>query len=83
MGDWLNLNISSIANSCGAEAKVKFREIVPPVNNNFEVNKVLRDSSIGILGHQNVIELQKPSLGAEDFAAVSYTHLTLPTNREV
>ena len=68
MGDWLNFNISSIANSCGAEAKVKFREIVPPVNNDFEINKVLRDSSIGILGHQNVIELQKPSLGAEDFA---------------
>ena len=68
MGDWLNYNISSIANSCGAEAKVKFKEIVPPVNNNFEINKVIRDSSIDILGHQNVIELQKPSLGAEDFA---------------
>ena len=68
MGDWLNFNISSIARSCGAEAKVKFREIVPPVNNDFEINKVLRDSSISILGHENVIELQKPSLGAEDFA---------------
>ena len=68
IGDWLNFNISSIANSCGAKAIVKYREIVPPVNNDFEINKVLRDSSIGILGHQNVIELQKPSLGAEDFA---------------
>ena len=68
MGDWLNFNISSIAKSCGAEAKVKFREIVPPVNNDYEINKVLRDSSISILGHENVIELQKPSLGAEDFA---------------
>ncbi len=68
MGDWLKFNISSIANSCGAEAKVKFREIVPPVNNDFAINKVLRDSSIGILGHENVIELHKPSLGAEDFA---------------
>ena len=68
MGDWLNFNISSIANSCGAEAKVKFREIVPPVNNDSEINKILRDSSIEILGHENVVELQKPSLGAEDFA---------------
>ena len=68
MGDWLELNINAIAKSCGAEAKVKFREIVPPVNNDFEINKVLRESSIGILGRQNVIELQKPSLGAEDFA---------------
>ena len=68
IGDWLNFNISSIAKSCGAEVKVKFREIVPPVNNDYEINKVLRDSSISILGHENVIELQKPSLGAEDFA---------------
>ena len=68
IGDWLNFNISSIAKSCGAEAKVKFREIVPPVNNDYEINKVLRDSSISILGRENVIELQKPSLGAEDFA---------------
>lgn len=68
MSDWLNFNISSIANSCGAEAKVKFREIVPPVNNDSQINKVLRDSAVGILGHENVIELQNPSLGAEDFA---------------
>ncbi len=68
MGNWLNINISSIAKSCGAEAKIKFREITPPVNNNFELNKVLRGSATEILGHQNVVELQKPSLGAEDFA---------------
>ncbi len=68
MDDWLNNNISAIANSCGAEAKIKFREITPPVNNDFQINKVLRDSAIRILGHENVIELQKPSLGAEDFA---------------
>ena len=68
MRDWLNFNISSIAKSCGAEAKINFREITPPVNNNFEINKVLRSSAIELLGHENVIELQKPSLGAEDFA---------------
>ena len=68
IGNWLNENISSLANSCGADAKVIFREITPPVNNNFEINKVLRDSGIKVLGQANVIELQKPSLGAEDFA---------------
>ena len=68
MNHWLNSNIYSIVNSCGAEAKVNFTEITPPVNNDFEINKILRDSGREILGHQNVIELQKPSLGAEDFA---------------
>jgi len=68
IGNWLNVNISSLANSCGADAKVIFREITPPVNNNSEINRVLRDSGIKVLGQENVIELQKPSLGAEDFA---------------
>ena len=64
----INENITSLANSCGAEAKVIFREITPAVNNNSEINRVLRDSGIKVLGQENVIELQKPSLGAEDFA---------------
>jgi len=68
IGDWLNENITSLANSCGADAKEIFREITPAVNNNFEINRVLRDSGIKVLGQENVIELQKPSLGAEDFA---------------
>ena len=68
IGNWLNKNISSLANSCGAEARVIFKEITPPVNNNLEINRVLRDSGIKVLGQENVIELQKPSLGAEDFA---------------
>ena len=68
LGNWLEENISSIANSFGAETKISFREITPSVNNNSKINRVLRDSAIEILGQKNVIELQKPSLGAEDFA---------------
>ena len=68
IGNWLRENISSLASCCGAEAKVIFREITPPVNNNFQINRIFRDSAIKVLGQANVIELQKPSLGAEDFA---------------
>jgi len=68
LGNWLEENISSIANSFGAQTKISFREITPSVNNNPEINRILRDSAIEILGKKNVIELQKPSLGAEDFA---------------
>ncbi len=68
IGNWLKYNISSLASSCGADAQVLFREITPPVNNNSEINRVFRDSAIKVLGQENVIELQKPSLGAEDFA---------------
>ncbi len=68
ISNWLDENVKSIAVGCGAEVEIKFREITPPVNNNSEINSILRDSAIHILGEQNVIELQKPSLGAEDFA---------------
>ena len=68
IGNWLSENISSLASSCGADAKVIFREITPPVNNHCQINRIFRESAIKVLGQENVIELQKPSLGAEDFA---------------
>ena len=68
IGNWLSENISSLASCCGADAKVIFREITPPVNNNCQINRIFRESAIKVLGQENVIELQKPSLGAEDFA---------------
>ena len=68
LGQWLNENINSIASYCGAEAIVKFRKITPPVNNDSEINKVIRGSTVKLFGYENLVELQKPSLGAEDFA---------------
>ena len=68
LGGWLKKTISEIASSCGAEAIVKFRQITPPVNNDIEVNQAIRESAIELFGHKNIVELQKPSMGAEDFA---------------
>tara|TARA_Y100001970_G_scaffold293160_1_gene438231 strand:+ start:4203 stop:5366 length:1164 start_codon:yes stop_codon:yes gene_type:complete len=68
LGEWLNKNISSIAESCGAKAIVQFRKITPPVNNDLKINQIIRDCAVELFGRENVVELQKPSLGAEDFA---------------
>ena len=68
LGDWLTYNITAIAESCGAKVIVKFRKITPPVNNDLEINQIIRECAINLFGRENVIELQKPSLGAEDFA---------------
>ena len=68
LGQWLNENIISIANHCGAEAIVKFRKITPPVKNDSNINRVIRESTLKLFGYENLVELQKPSLGAEDFA---------------
>ena len=41
----------------------------------------------GILGHARIVELEQALAATEtelaDYKPVSYTHLTLPTNREV
>ena len=68
LGQWLNENITSIAAHCGAEAIVKFRKITPPVKNDADLNRVIRESTLKLFGYKNLVELQKPSLGAEDFA---------------
>jgi len=68
IGQWLNSTITNLGEACGAECVIKFRKITPPVNNDIEINRVLRESAINLFGYNNVIELQKPSMGAEDFA---------------
>ena len=68
LGDWLHKHIQSIVETCGATSVVKFREITPPVNNDLYTNKILRQTAQEILGSEKVIELEKASLGAEDFA---------------
>tara|TARA_B100000963_G_scaffold248442_1_gene217573 strand:- start:2040 stop:3206 length:1167 start_codon:yes stop_codon:yes gene_type:complete len=68
IGEWLNKTISDLCKACGAECDVKFKKITPPVNNNLEINRVIRKSAIELFGNDKVIELQKPSMGAEDFA---------------
>ncbi len=72
IGDWLKDNISAMVSSFGAVSATKFREITPPVKNDSELNQIIRSSAIEILGQNNVIELQKPSMGAEDFAEFLY-----------
>ena len=66
--NWLKLTISALCETCGAECEVRFKKITPPVNNDLEINRVMRDAAIKLFGHENVVELQKPSMGAEDFA---------------
>ena len=68
IGEWLNSQITSICKTCGAECDVNFKKITPPVNNDLEINRIIRESAIDLFGVKNVIELQKPSMGAEDFA---------------
>ncbi len=66
--NWIESVVQSIVSSFGAKASVKYRAIVPPVYNDSYLTDLLESSSIALLGEGNVVRLEKPSLGAEDFA---------------
>ena len=65
---WIEDTVQSISNSLGAKSNIKYKNIAPPVYNNPKLNDLLEKSAVSILGPENVIRLEKPSLGAEDFA---------------
>tara|TARA_Y100001968_G_C19428934_1_gene755930 strand:+ start:387 stop:1571 length:1185 start_codon:yes stop_codon:yes gene_type:complete len=65
---WIEEVSQGIASTFGAEVRFNYRCIAPPVNNDFELTDLLEQSAISLLGKENVLQLHKPSLGAEDFA---------------
>ncbi len=65
---WIKQKVKSITESLGAKSTVSYRCIAPPINNDPELTNLLEYCAIEQLGQENVIRLEKPSLGAEDFA---------------
>ncbi len=66
--DWIEKTVKAICHSCGADVIVRYRCITPPVYNDPELTALLEKSAIAQLGAENVVRLDKASLGAEDFA---------------
>ncbi len=65
---WIEEIVQGIVQSFGAKAEVKYRSIAPPIYNDPILTKFLEESAIAVLGKTNVLRLEKPSMGAEDFA---------------
>ncbi len=65
---WIEEKVQSIASSLGAKAVVNYRCIAPPVFNDHELTALLESTAVNLLGRQNVLRIEEPSLGAEDFA---------------
>lgn len=66
--EWIEQIVRNIASTYGAEAIVNFRSIAPPVFNDPDLTNLLFNCAKNIVGEDNIVHLQKPSLGAEDFA---------------
>ena len=65
---WIEETVQAICASFGATASVSYRCIAPPVQNDVHLTELLERCAVEQLGRAQVLRLDQPSLGAEDFA---------------
>ena len=70
---WIEQTVQAICDSFGATAEVSYRCIAPPVHNDPALTDLLEQCAIDELGQEQVLRLDQPSLGAEDFAELVQT----------
>lgn len=66
--DHIKQIISGVALSCGVEAEVELIDDYPALVNDFDVTMAVSEEAKRILGTENVIINQTPSMGGDDFA---------------
>ena len=60
--------LKGIAEADGAEADVEYIELYPPTVNDPESAEFLADCARSVLGEENVVEIEEPTMGSEDVA---------------
>jgi amidohydrolase len=65
---WIEDTVQALCQGHGGEARVRYRCIAPPVKNDAALTQLLAEAATDLLGRDQVIWLEQPSLGAEDFA---------------
>ena len=65
---WIESEVQAICAGCGGSAEVRYRCIAPPVHNDPALTGLIESCAIERLGRERVLTVEKPSLGAEDFA---------------
>ena len=65
---WIEKIVQNIASTYGAKANINFKSIAPPVYNDPELTNLLSDCAKNFMDKEDIVFLENPSLGAEDFA---------------
>ncbi len=65
---WIEKIVKNIASNYGAKANINFKSIAPPVYNDPELTNLLFDCAKNFMDKEDIVFLENPSLGAEDFA---------------
>ncbi len=65
---WIEKMVKNIASNYGAQARINFKSIAPPVYNDPELTNLLATCAKNFVAEEHIVYLENPSLGAEDFA---------------
>ncbi|WP_269623800.1 amidohydrolase [Prochlorococcus marinus] len=65
---WIEKIVKNIASNYGAKVNINFKSIAPPVYNDPELTSLLSTCAKNFMDEKNIVYLENPSLGAEDFA---------------
>ena len=65
---WIETTVNNIASNYGAKANVNFKSIAPPVYNDPDLTDLLSNCAKNFIDKEDIVYLENPSLGAEDFA---------------
>jgi len=65
---WIHNTVMSLCRGYGGDARVRYRPIAPPVHNDPDLTELLAGAARDLIGADQVLSLEQPSLGAEDFA---------------
>ena len=68
MPQWIEKTVQNIASNFGGKANVTFKSIAPPVYNDPGLTNLLSNCAKNFMDDENIVYLENPSLGAEDFA---------------
>lgn len=60
--------VKGIADTYGAKYELDYRHEIPALINRPEYTEIVKQEAIGIIGEDNVLNVDKPVLGGEDFA---------------
>lgn len=66
--DRISTLVQSVALGMGAKAEVNYEFGYPTLYNNPQAVDMLRRASVSVLGAESIVELERPSMGGEDFA---------------
>ena len=66
--DWITNIVTDVCQTYGAKCQINYRRLVPSVQNDFELTKLLESACKEAWGEDRIQLLTEPSLGAEDFS---------------